>query len=130
MTRIFNRAQQPTTRRALRKSLAPAEALLWTHLRDRQMLGYKFRRQYGVGAFVVDFYCPALKLALEVDGRSHIGEAAGERDAARQAWIEMFDIRFLRFTDQDVLRSTEAVLKHIASVIQQITGVQADSEEP
>jgi very-short-patch-repair endonuclease len=79
MTQIFNRSEETEKRRNLRRNLAPAEALLWTHLQGRKLLGYKFRRQYGVDRYVVDFYCPALRLAIDVDGDSHCGaEAVGE----------------------------------------------------
>jgi len=120
MSRIFNQPEGTDLRRILRKQLAPAEALLWTRLSGRQLLGQKFRRQYGVGAYVVDFYCPALKLAIEVDGNTHIGEDAELRDAARQAWIEQYGVTFLRFVDTEVLRSVDAVLEHIAAVVEEL----------
>jgi very-short-patch-repair endonuclease len=69
MTEVYNRLSEKETRRKLRKSLPPAEIILWSKLRQRQICSQKSRRQFSVGPFVVDFYCPALKLAIEIDGR-------------------------------------------------------------
>jgi very-short-patch-repair endonuclease len=68
MARLYNRRSQKATRQRLRREVPKAEEILWSKLRRRQMLGYKFRRQYSIEAFVVDFYCPVLRLAIEVDG--------------------------------------------------------------
>ena len=92
-----------------------AEALLWSKIRAKRLLGRKFRRQYSVGPYVVDFYCPKLKLAVEVDGDSHFQPGALEKDQRRQAFIESFDIKFLRFTNEDVTRNTDGVLDVIRS---------------
>jgi very-short-patch-repair endonuclease len=70
------------------------EIILWSRLKNRQMLGYKFRRQVSVGPFVIDFYCPEKKLAIEVDGGSHFVEEAEAYDGERQSVIEQFGIRF------------------------------------
>ncbi len=71
MTSIFNRQQDKEKRRDLRRNMTKAEVLLWLQLKSRKMLGQRFLRQYGIDAYVVDFYCPKLKLAIEVDGESH-----------------------------------------------------------
>jgi very-short-patch-repair endonuclease len=63
--------------------MPPAEVILWQRLRNRQVEGYKFRRQYSIGRFVVDFYCPEKRLAIEVDGESHFVEEADLRDRER-----------------------------------------------
>jgi very-short-patch-repair endonuclease len=67
VTLHFNTTLQKQRRRFLRSHLPKAEAVLWTHLSRRQMLGYKFRRQYSVEQYIIDFYCPELKLAIEID---------------------------------------------------------------
>ena len=69
MSKIFNQNAQKEKRRTLRKRSTRAEKLLWQNLRDRGLEGFKFRRQFSVGPFVLDFYCPELKLAIVVDGR-------------------------------------------------------------
>lgn len=125
MTCIFNRSRDRDKCRKLRGRQAPAEALLWTHLRGRQQPALKFRRQYGVGTYGLDFYCPALKLAIDVDGNSHIGLEAEFRDQEWQRWLAELGIRFLRFVDMDGLRYTEA---EVAQIVQ--TAKALGAEEP
>ncbi len=67
------------------------------------MLGYKFKRQYSVDHFVVDFYCPELKLAVEVDGASHNDPERQNNDISRQKYLEAFNIKFVRIKDEDLL---------------------------
>ena len=90
-----------------------AETLLWARLRGRQVFGYKFRRQFSVGPYSIDFYCPELKLAIEVDGDSHFSEQAIAYDRERQNYIEAFEIRFLRFTNAQVYKSQNDVVESI-----------------
>ena len=71
MVRVYNRTSEKARRQLLRRETPSAEEILWSKLRRRQMLGYKFRRQYSVENFVVDFYCPRARLAIEIDGDSH-----------------------------------------------------------
>lgn len=85
MTQIFNRQRDKEKRRHLRRNMTKAEVLLWLQLKNRKMLGQRFLRQYGIHAYVVDFYCPKLKLAIEVDGESHFVERAQEYDRARHS---------------------------------------------
>jgi len=68
--------------RYLRKNATPAEQKLWRHLRNREIAGYKFRRQHPVGPYVLDFYCPAARLAIEVDGSGHSFSPGQEHDSA------------------------------------------------
>jgi len=91
-----------------------AESVLWSKLRRRQLLGYKFRRQYSVGTYVVDFYCVELRLAIEVDGDSHYQGGAQERDKDRETFIKSFGIDFLRFRNVEVFEQLSAVLDSIA----------------
>ncbi len=86
MNQIFNKADQTAKRQKLRNESPVAERLLWKHLRNNAM-GVKFRRQVSVGRYVVDFYCPSLKLAIEVDGASHAGDDVQEYDELRQTEI-------------------------------------------
>lgn len=71
MTKLFNKISGKVKRRALRKEMTKAEVLLWMELKNRK-LGVRFLRQYGIGSYVLDFYCSELKLAVEVDGATHI----------------------------------------------------------
>jgi len=83
--------------------------------------GYKFRRQYSVENFVVDFYCPELKLAIEVDGDSHYIEDAKLSDRERQIKIETFGIQFLRFTNREIYENLQEALLRLMERIKQIT---------
>ena len=84
----FNKSRQKETRRFLRNHLSKAEAVMWIYLSRKQLKGYKFRRQYGVEQFILDFYCPALKLAIEIDGENHFQSGAEVYDKERQQYIE------------------------------------------
>lgn len=125
MTLHFNITPLKQRRRYLRSQMPRADILLWMHLTDRQILGYKFRRQYSVDKYVVDFYCPALRLAIEVDGDNHLTPLARVYDWERQHHIESFGIRFLRVMNEDVYNNLDAVLDEIARTIRQLeTGAQ------
>ncbi|HLX13054.1 MAG TPA: endonuclease domain-containing protein, partial [Bacteroidota bacterium] len=71
MGQIFNRKIQKPTRKLLRNSIPDVEKILWSKLKGSQLHGFKFRRQHGIGPFVVDFYCPSANLIIEVDGATH-----------------------------------------------------------
>ena len=113
MTCVFNRVSETPRRKSLRHSMPETEVILWSKLQRRQITGMKFRRQYSVGAFVVDFYCPELKLAIEVDGDSHFQPGAEERDAERANFIKQYGIKFFRFTNSDVRENLYGVLTQI-----------------
>lgn len=115
MTKLFNQEGVKSIRQHLRHHMPKAELVLWAHLRGHQLAGYKFRRQYSVGPYVVDFYCPSVKLAIEVDGDSRFATGAVTADRKRQHYIAGKGIRFLRFTNQQVMRNLDSVLKIIES---------------
>ena len=71
MTQIFNQTPTKEFRKDLRNNISKSERLLWSRIRNKQ-IGYRFRRQYGIGNYIVDFYCPELRLIIEVDGIGHI----------------------------------------------------------
>jgi very-short-patch-repair endonuclease len=113
MTKIFNRTDVKEKRRVLRKNMPPAEFILWSKLRSKSLNGCKFRRQYSIGTYIVDFYCPQLKLAIEIDGESHFIDGADSYDRNRQSNIESFGVNFLRFTNTDVYERLEGVIDKI-----------------
>lgn len=97
-----------------------AEVILWSKLQRRQVDGLKFRRQYSVGKFIVDFYCTELKLVIEVDGDSHFQLGAEKRDAEREVFIKQYGIKFLRFTNSDVKENLYGVLTQIWEALQEM----------
>ncbi|HSL89211.1 MAG TPA: endonuclease domain-containing protein [Ignavibacteriaceae bacterium] len=106
MTKHYNKYELKETRRHLRKNQTYTEKIVWMYLRNRQMDGYKFRRQpagrYSVDKFVIDFYCPKLKLAIEIDGSIHNEPGQKEYDLKRQEYLETFGIKFLRLTNEEI----------------------------
>jgi very-short-patch-repair endonuclease len=96
-----------------------SEILLWKHLSGKRLLDCKFRRQYGVGSYVIDFYCPALKLAIELDGESHFRPGASDHDAERQNYIESFGIEFLRFTNEEIFENLDDIIERITEKVLQ-----------
>jgi very-short-patch-repair endonuclease len=104
--------------RDMRSEPTDAEAKLWYFLRDRRMDGFKFRRQYPVRRYIVDFYCPEAKLAIELDGGQHAVGGQGAYDARRERTLRDAGIRVLRFWDNDALRCTLDVLQEIWDALQ------------
>jgi very-short-patch-repair endonuclease len=129
LTEIFNRKETLDKRRQLRCGAPDAERLLWQKIKGKQLNGCKFRRQFGVGFYVLDFYCPALKLAIEIDGPSHDDQDAQEYDAVRQPMIEALDIRFLRFTNADIYDRLEGVLLSISNAVEELAASTPRQEE-
>ena len=82
--RIFNKPEIKNYRRKLRNDMTRAEIILWKYLRNRGMLGFRFRRQFSIESFIVDFYCPELKLVIEIDGETHITNDQIINDEQRQ----------------------------------------------
>ena len=104
--------------RQLRRDLSLPEALLWDCLRAGRLEGLRFRRQHPVGRYVVDFYCPVARLAVEVDGAHHDHPAQIHHDRQRDGWLAEHGIRVMRLAAGDVLddRTLEGVLKMIVHV--------------
>ena len=117
---IFNRFDNKDIRRKLRKNEPATERLLWSHLRNRQLLGLKFRRQYGVGNYVIDFYCAETKLGIEIDGNSHFENSVViVKDKLRQEFIESLGITVYRFTNREVMENIEGVLEVISKFVRE-----------
>lgn len=97
----------------LRKRETNAEKLLWTRIRSKQVAGFKFRRQHPLERFIVDFYCHKAKLVIELDGEIHNIEENAEYDENRTAEIQKYEIKVIRFTNQQIETDIEAVLEEI-----------------
>jgi very-short-patch-repair endonuclease len=100
-------------RRALRRNSTDAEAALWQQLRARRLAGFKFRRQHPCGPYILDFYCPAERLAVELDGGQHFDPAARAYDQRRDLFLRRRRIQVLRFPTDLVFRDPLAVLEAI-----------------
>ena len=102
--------------RELRKNMTPSEKILWERIR-RKSLGIEFHRQVPILNFIVDFYCHEIGLVIEIDGSIHKHNFL--EDAERQGKMEAHGIRFLRFTNDEVLNSLERVIKEIENYIKE-----------
>ena len=94
----------------MRNSLTPAEEKLWSRIRRKQVRGFRFRRQYAISRYITDFYCPEAELAIELDGDTHCAPGQAEYDEARQQYLEELGISVLRFTHDQVINNTDAVV--------------------
>lgn len=114
MTKVYNVLYLKKRRKELRNNSTHAEWLLWAQLSNKKLFGYKFRRQYSIKNYVVDFYCPKLKLAIEVDGDSHCVTEQMEYDKKRQKDIESWGIKVIRFTNIDIYENLNEVIEIIS----------------
>src|SRR5688572_4154961 len=94
---LNNLPQLKALRKELRSNLTPAEAALWKALQRGQLEGRKFRRQHSFGNYILDFYCPSGKLAVELDGRYRFSDGGFKADSERSAFLESHGIKVLRF---------------------------------
>jgi very-short-patch-repair endonuclease len=93
------------------------EKRLWGKLRAKQFLGLKFRRQHGIGPYIVGFYCPQRSIVIELDGESHSQGAAIQRDQRRDGYLQSLNLVVVRYTNDDVLRNLDGVLEDLAKRI-------------
>jgi very-short-patch-repair endonuclease len=112
MNRVFNKPVYKRRRQVLRTNMTVPERLLWQCLRGEQ-LGVKFRRQHGIGDYIVDFYCSEKGFVVEVDGDSHFTDDAVAYDAVRDAFLMSLGLRVMRFTNQQVMHELESVCNMI-----------------
>ena len=103
--------------RQLRRAMTLPEVLLWQLLRQRPD-GLKFRRQHPSGVYILDFYCSDARLAIEIDGAAHCTGERSARDDLRDRWFETQGVETLRIAAAEVLRDSDAVLRHIVSQAQ------------
>ena len=113
MTKISNRRGFKNIRKALRNNSTPAEAVLWKQLKKRGVANLKFRRQHGFGNYILDFYCPEIKLAIELDGEPHAELAIRARDAKRDKYLSTLGIEILRIENRWVFERPDTIVKEI-----------------
>ncbi len=98
--------------RFLRKVETDVEKILWEELRGNK-LGVKFRRQHPLDEFVLDFYCPKYKLAIELDGTQHLTKDGKDYDKMRTKYLESKDIKVVRFLNSEIKNNKKEVIKKI-----------------
>jgi very-short-patch-repair endonuclease len=112
---INNLTHLKTFRKELRNNLTPAEAKLWTLLKGKQLEGRKFRRQHSVANYILDFYCPEERLAIELDGQVHFEASQAEYDYERDLFLQYFGIRVLRFENKWLWNNPAGLLEQVKS---------------
>lgn len=127
MPMLHNRPVLKLRRKELRNNSTPAEQLLWSILQQSNLGGHKFRRQHSVGAYILDFYCPSEKLAVELDGDSHFTDEAIEYDRDRTKYLNAMNIKVLRFLNTDVYNNLNAVCERI---LEEIKGENLTTPNP
>jgi very-short-patch-repair endonuclease len=100
-------------RRDLRNGSTSAEASLWKVLKGKQLEGLKFRRQHSIGNYIVDFYCPEYKIAIELDGNYHFEEGQMLRDERRDKFLSDIGIKVIRIENDNVFNNIDMVLNYI-----------------
>ena len=115
MQKDHNRGQLLIFRKKLRNSGTSAEAELWKHISNKKLEGRKFRRQHSVGNYILDFYCPSEKLAIELDGEDHYWQEGIDKDLKKELFLQGHSIRVLRFENKWVFQDLEFVLRVITA---------------
>lgn len=108
---MYNDKLQKLRRRELRKNQTEAESILWQKIRGRKLNNLKFHRQYSAGPYILDFFCPEIRLAIELDGDQH--KDAVEYDKERESFLRDKNIRTIRFWNREVIKNLENVLRII-----------------
>ena len=110
---IYNEKILESRRRDLRVKQTEAEKILWQKLRNRQINGFKFFRQYSIGKYIADFYCSELRLVIELDGSHHYEENVFEYDKIREEFMKSLDIITIRFNNLDVFKHLDEVMERV-----------------
>ena len=129
----MNYSNHPVTkeyRQLLRKTETPTERLLWKKLKGKQLDGHRFRQQHGFGPFVLDFYCPALRLCVELDGEIHNNENVRKKDEDRTVFLNQNRIFVLRFKNEEVEQDVDGVLRRIREFINNNINGCSDPQPP
>ena len=115
MSTTFNKPQSAKRRKYLRRNMTKAEKILWFKLRNSRLSKLRFRRQYGIYNYVIDFYCPQYRLAIEIIGDVHGYSRQIKSDLLRKKKIQSLGIKILVYTNQQVIEESEGVLENILS---------------
>lgn len=99
--------------KSMRTNATDAESLMWQLLRNKRFMNLKFRRQYVIAPYIVDFYCHELGLVIELDGSQHNMDDAIEYDAERTKFLEALDLQVVRYWNHDVLNHTNVILDNL-----------------
>jgi len=117
---VFNNVKNIQFRRMLRKNQTEVEKIVWNKLRSGRFFGIKFFRQYGIGNYIADFYCPEFKIVVELDGGQHFEGERIEYDKKREEYMLLKGVKTLRFTNFDILHNLDGIIEHLKNIIEEI----------
>ena len=100
--------------------------MLWKHLRGKQVDGYRFRQQHGFGPYILDFYCPSLRLCIELDGSVHLLDDVKQKDEDRTEFLVNNKIHVLRFKNEEIENNINQVINKIKEKINQIINMMEE----
>lgn len=115
--KILNKKSTKIKRKLLRKASTKTENILWQFLRAKRLKKLKFFRQYGIGEYIVYFYCPKLKLVIELDGEIHFNKPHKEYDNIRDEFMRSLNILVVRFKNEEVIDNIDLVLEKLEIII-------------
>ncbi|MBF8248808.1 MAG: hypothetical protein HW374_1608 [Bacteroidetes bacterium] len=129
---IYHNKKLKYTARTLRKNMTETEILLWSRVRRKQLLGFQFYRQRPHGNYIVDFYCPAAKLIIEIDGRQHYEEKGLRSDKVRDEYFSKFGFRVMRFSTSEVFEDIDSIEDEIYQTLEETgsSGASLRAESP
>ena len=133
---VYNQKQKnlpeyENVRRELRTKGTPAEATLWKALKGKQIYRTSWRRQYSIGAYILDFYCPSLRLCIELDGNPHYTIEGSSHDSKRDQWLlEKYNIKTLRYENKEVFYCHDSVIENIKQVVQEHLKITKQTPSP
>ncbi|MFA6160498.1 MAG: endonuclease domain-containing protein [Parcubacteria group bacterium] len=113
MTKIYNKAKIKENRRLLRKVQTKEELIFWAQVKNRRFHDYKFRRQYSIGNYIADFYCPELKLVVEIDGGQHYEKENIKKDFERTKFFEDLGMKIKRYTNIEIKNNLSGVMEEL-----------------
>jgi very-short-patch-repair endonuclease len=129
MTKLHNKRKFQEFRFKLRGRMTKSEALLWKYIKNDR-LGFRFRRQHDIGNYIVDFYCPKLKLAIEIDGLTHTEEKVFEKDQRKEKFIIENNIILKRYSDSQIFNDLNNTLMYIENTCKEIAPTPAIPHTP
>ncbi len=127
MTKLINDNYKMELRRKLRKTMTKSETILWKYIKGEQLL-VKFRRQVSIKNYIVDFYCPQLKLIIEVDGSTHNEEEVFKKDIERDKILQDLGFKIIRYNSERVFNNLNEVLSDLYTICEKMLEYVSKSE--
>jgi len=117
---LYNNKTLKDRRQGLRNNQTEAEKLLWKRISKNKILGLRFLRQYSAGPYILDFFCPKIRLGIELDGSVHREKENKIYNKDREKYLDGLDIKIIRFWNDNVLNNTKEVLNNLLNTIKQL----------